>query len=145
MKLRKYSVRGIATEVRIFSNGQYSFKVFIDGCTFWYRNYSPGFTIDDFTNAPAYLYIAIKDAIADGIRDDRFKWYECDRDGNKRYGDLRYHDLDCLRASVGIITFDEYEAIYQQRRAKEAYGDGYMTPDEYDNLSDDLPIDRDEP
>lgn len=115
MKPHKYSITGIASEVRIFSNGQYSFKVFIDGGTFWYRYYGPGFGIEGFAAAPAYLYIAIKDAIADGIRDKKFKWYECDRDGNKRYSDLRYHDLDYLRASVGIIPFEEYDKIYWSR------------------------------
>ena len=42
--------------------------------------------------APQYLIAEADRLIAQGCREGRFKFYEYDRDGNKRYENLRYHD-----------------------------------------------------
>lgn len=94
---RRFSNVQVLTEVRCMSDGHYWFRVTMDGGPV--RSYQPecGFEAVakawQFTwEAPKYLIAETDRLIAKGCREGRFKVYECDRDGWKRYEDLRYHD-----------------------------------------------------
>lgn len=46
----------------------------------------------DYTECPRYVLSMIMDEL-EQIKDDEWRFYEYDREGNRRYEDLRYADL----------------------------------------------------
>lgn len=94
---RRYSNVKVLTEVRCMSDGHYWFTVMMDGGPS--RSYQPESGFEAVKRAwqltweaPKYLTTETDRLIAEGCREGRFKVYECDRDGYKRYDKLRYHD-----------------------------------------------------
>lgn len=45
---------------------------------------------------PQYMLVEVKRQIALLVKQDAIVWYEYDRDGNKRYSNLRYYDRELL-------------------------------------------------
>ena len=89
-KPRVWKLLKVSSTVYCTSTGHYFFS-----CVFDYHHSRP--TIQYCLNGgtdkplPKYALAAIKEHIGfEGP--DKFKVYECDRDGNARYTDLRYHD-----------------------------------------------------
>lgn len=49
---------------------------------------------------PQYMLAEVKRQIALLVQEDGIKWHEYDKDGNKRYNNLRYYDRELLLEMV---------------------------------------------
>lgn len=104
---RRYSNVRILTEVYVTSHADYWFKVMMDGGPS--RSYCPHVGFEGRGHwitweGPKYLIDEVDRQIAQGCRDGRFKFYERDRDGNKRYDNLRYHDDEHVQWFIDDIS-----------------------------------------
>ena len=104
MSKRTYSSVKVYSKVRCMSDGHHWFSVKLDYTSGGYltREYSPGYGFDGLGyalgwTAPAYVEAMVKHEIGQMCRDNVFNVYECDRDGNKRRDDLRYHNADVFK------------------------------------------------
>lgn len=104
---RKYTDVKVSASVRCMSDGHHWFHVRYTAyqnskSVFVWRDYNPsvGFAGLGYAlgwQAPKYLIAEVDRQIGQMCRDNQFKVYECDRDGNERYDDLRYHDPDVFK------------------------------------------------
>ena len=53
-----------------------------------------GATLEGMNRVPNYLYVQIERQLLKLLEDGNATFYEFDRDGNKRFTDLRYHDAE---------------------------------------------------
>lgn len=92
MKPRVYQNIGVLPEVHVSSSCEYSFRFHVGMALVWYYFYR---VIPPRTKRyPNYVYETVERQILDMIRAGKLRFYECDRDGNKRYENLRYHSAD---------------------------------------------------
>lgn len=108
MKQRKYEVVKVIDEVYVSSSGHHFFKVvIIEVATDRRRRaldtYSFGEAEPFDHRYPKYVIEATERAALKLLKSGKVTFYEYDRDGEKRYTDLRYHDehntawmIECL-------------------------------------------------
>lgn len=51
----------------------------------------------EYKSAPKYVLTSIKEQLRQMLKDDRLNVYEVNQDGERRYTELRYHDLQRLQ------------------------------------------------
>jgi hypothetical protein len=106
-KERKHTDIRVSSEVYVDSHGGYHFKVF---ARIWGSKilggwvYQTGFGWEDFPNAPDYLTKEAEAKILLALKDPKTVFHEYDRDRNKRYTDLRYHDEWTRRFQVRALS-----------------------------------------
>lgn len=104
---RKYTGIRVLHEVYCSSTSDYTFRCV---CNFGRFNYMPelaypaeikgknGLWIQ--WRAPKYVCQEVERQIAEMAETNQFKVYEYDRDRNKRYTDLRYHDPEFFKSWI---------------------------------------------
>lgn len=99
MSARRFTHVRLLNAVRVMSDGHLIVTVIMDGGP--RRAYSPDYhEFEALPSAPSgitwaapdYLYTVVDALVVDLLSGDRVKYYECDRDGTRRYEGLRYHD-----------------------------------------------------
>lgn len=99
---RRYTVRHIADEINVSSSGDYFARIFltdhdvrvtrdywINGGSFLALTAQWG----DWT-PPKYLANEVRKCLGELMQAGKVRYFEYDRDRNKRYADYRYHDAD---------------------------------------------------
>lgn len=103
MAQRRFTNIRVSSEVRVMSDGHFWFRVFMTGGV--PRDYAIDLGFMEADNAPSsvmgwkapkYLVEEVDKQIGVMFRDKTAKFYECDRDGWKRYDNLRYLDMDMV-------------------------------------------------
>lgn len=67
------------------------------------RKYNAG----DWTGAPSYLEQEARRLIVENIRNGWFAYFEYDREGSKRYSNLRYYDADHVHVLAEQLAKDK--------------------------------------
>lgn len=93
---RKYRNIKVSSEINVSSTGHFTARVMWTGGARWYA-LDDGFlsnspNMHDWNSAPKYLIDETKRQIANMIKDGTAKFFEYDRDKNRRYENLRYYD-----------------------------------------------------
>jgi len=94
---RRYEEVKVLNGVYISSDFHYHFHCRIEGKG---RDYTPdmGFLAKDgpysYRGYPLYVHTEVQRQIAKKLRDGTFSFYEYDREGNRRYDELRYRNED---------------------------------------------------
>lgn len=98
----KYTNIEVSTSGYVSSSGHYFVEVYFSvnskgryHTTFCLNN---GFTA--YKQRPQYMLAEVKRQIALLVIEDSIVWHEYDRDGNKRYDNLRYYDRELLLEMV---------------------------------------------
>lgn len=97
---RKYTVIQVNSLVYVSSSYHHFFSVVIKEHEHRYsRDYSIecGYFSSKHSvtiELPKYVVREVERLIHEGFKAKRFTYHEYDRDGNKRFDDLRYHDAD---------------------------------------------------
>lgn len=119
---RAYENIRVSKQVNISSTCHYHFKVYWDG---GHRDYSLGVGFlgkpphFDWNGAPDYLQNEVERQIVEMFKDETAKFYEYDRDGNKRYTNLRYYYPDTVKFWIEALT-----TVTTERPAPSASSDG---------------------
>lgn len=96
--IRKYTNITVSKHVYVTSTGHYEARVMWTGGMAYYALGMGLLTTTGYTwdRAPKYLVSEAQRLIAEMFRDGSAKFYEYDRDHNKRYDNLRYHDPEVV-------------------------------------------------
>lgn len=101
MPQHKYTQVFVTSEVNVSSTGHYSFHVIIVEATRLHRLYYDGlrsfWTETTDPRFPEYVIRECQYQVMNLLLSDKTRYYEYDRDGNKRYENLRYHDVERVK------------------------------------------------
>lgn len=102
MKPRKFHSIQIHRHANVTSTGHYGWEVSYRDTSGnrHHRWYHYGLMKPMEFKAPKYLIAEVERLIAADIENGITVFYEFDRDGNKRYENLRYHDPDYVQRSI---------------------------------------------
>lgn len=123
MKARKYTEITVLTEVYVNSQSDYTFYVHIKGYGRVAYDPSVGFYVPEsnqdprMNRFPRYVVFEVDLQVLERLKSPATRYYEYDRDGNKRYENLRYHDAESLALQIEIAkeTCDTNLRITQRR------------------------------
>jgi hypothetical protein len=101
MPQHKYTQVYVMSEVNVSSTRHYSFRVTIKEATRLHRVYYDGskefWTERAFPRFPQYVVRECQRQVMSRLLSDETRYFEYDRDRNKRYENLRYHDPEHVR------------------------------------------------
>lgn len=103
-----YTLTDVFTDVYCSSTGHYGVDVRIS-----YRghnrkrsyDFNGGFWLPQAyipATMPKYIERAVDERLRELYTAGKLRFYECDRDGNRRYDDLRYHDPRAFEWQIGL-------------------------------------------
>lgn len=114
---RKFFDIHIDDEINVSSTSNYHVRVFYkvhgaggifrEGRDYWLENQwflGKGKYLDFWLTAPAYLTAAVNRQLVEALRAGRIKFFEYDRDKNKRYDNLRYHEPEAVEWLIKILS-----------------------------------------
>lgn len=97
----KYTQVFVLSEVNVSSTRHYSFRVTIKEATRLHRVYYDGlksfWTEKAYPRFPQYVVQECQRQVMSRLLSDDTRYFEYDRDGNKRYEELRYHDPEFVK------------------------------------------------
>jgi hypothetical protein len=101
MRERKYTQVYVLSEVNVSSTRHYSFRVTIKEATRLHRVFYDGlrgfWTETTNPRFPQYVIRECQRQTMSRLLSDDTRYFEYDRDGNKRYENLRYHDPEFVK------------------------------------------------
>ena len=101
VKQSKYQDFRVYNTVYVSSTGHYSFRVsFTENGKKTGRDYDYGLYYPLRRNYPRYVTSAVELEIAKLLKSGEAKFYEVDRDGNRRYEGLRYHMPELIPSMI---------------------------------------------
>lgn len=104
--MHRYTDICVFKDINVSSSGHYFAKVsYRDRGQRVVRDYclTSGFiarkkyNAGDWAGAPKYLRCEVRRLLVESIRSDWFAYFEYDREGSKRYSNLRYYDVEHVK------------------------------------------------
>lgn len=113
MKQARYTDIQIGHDVNCSSSQNYSVPVSLkergERKRYWYDPalvypLEPRDSHHHSKDVPRYVIIRIEALIREALAADKLTFYEYNQDSEKRYTDLRYHDLEYFKRLIGVAS-----------------------------------------